>query len=399
MLTEIFFFGIPVPGIRRTLKYCNSLGFEDIFWLLTSTYHEERMLASFYLTELSKKISKEKNKINKNEYKYSFIQENMNNELKKYKCHTIPELVHYYVTKPGCKPGERQGWDAMGNLSTDKRQKEKLGRIGESRPILLDEQYNKNDQVNSTFEFKSYLGFTDPLIIQKQILFEFYIECMPWIDNWDLVDLTCRDIIGSFLSELSDEQIKTILYNWLTYKINKKVAGYSKLKNKIKIKNEDTLNNFTNDISLNTLWTKRVAIISTFHFIYNNDFRFTIFLLEKLLDFSNNEIHEQNIEDNKSNKKRFHDLIEKASGWMLREIGKRDGSCTGKGCKCILKDNKSENGKRSSSFDLYANKKKTLIHFLNRYAWKMPRTMLRYSIEKLSVSEKSKYLNATESFE
>ncbi|OUM58251.1 hypothetical protein PIROE2DRAFT_16521 [Piromyces sp. E2] len=401
------FFGIPVPGIRSVVQYCNSLGFDDIFWLFTSTYHEERMLASLYMTELAKKIVKEEIKKNKNKNQYLFIQDSMNAALKKYKCHTIPELIHHFVTKPGWKPGERQGWDITGILSVDKRQKEKNERIGESRPVFLDINHEKEDPSNyQQYEYKSHLGFTDPLKIQKQILFEFYVECMPWIDNWDLVDLTCRDIVGGFLVELNDEQIKEILYHWLTYKINDQVAGYSKLHDKPKIKKENSINDdedtSVNDLSLTTLWTKRVAIICTFYFINNSDFRYTIFLLEKILNFSNEEIHGPEIQENMTPKKiKFHDLIEKASGWMLREIGKRDGSCSGKGCKCILKDDgktekKRRNTNNESSFDLYANKKLTLIHFLNKYAWKMPRTMLRYSIEKLSVAEKSKYLNATE---
>jgi len=401
------FFGIPVPGTRSTLKYCNSLGFEDIFWLMTSTYHEERMLASFFLTELSKKIAKEENKKNKDKNPYLFVQDIMNAALEKYKCHTIPELIHHFVTKPGCKPGERQGWDVANILSANKRQIEKCERIGESRPVFLDKGYENEDLTSQPYVYKSHLGFTDPLKIQKQILFEFYVECMPWIDNWDLVDLTCRDIIGGFLAELDEEHIKSILYHWLTYKINNQVAGYAKLQNKIQIKkenlkkDEDPLFPTKEDLSLTTLWTKRVAIICTFHFIYNSDFKYTIFLLEKLLDFTNEEIHGPEIQSNITNKKRFHDLIEKASGWMLREIGKRDGSCSGKGCKCTLKDEKPEKKKKDADkpFDLYANKKMTLIHFLNKYAWKMPRTMLRYSIEKLSSSEKSKYLNATEPFE
>jgi len=398
------FFGIPVPGIRSVIKYCNSLSFEEIFWLLSSTYHEERMLASLYLTELSKKIAKEENKKNNNKNQYLFIQDNMNAALEKYKCHTIPELIQHFVTKSGCKPGERQGWDIAGILSADKRQKEKYERIGESRPVLLDKGHENEDWSNQPYEYKSHLGFTDPLKIQKQILFEFYVECMPWIDNWDLVDLTCRDIVGSFLAELDDEQIKDILYHWSTYKINDQVAGYSKLQTKSKIKKEiskkekDTIYPTNEALSLTTLWTKRVAIICTFYFINNSEFRYTIFLLEKLLDFSNEEIHGPENSNSTSNNKRFHDLIEKASGWMLREIGKRDGSCSGKGCKCTLKNEKTEK-KKGEPFDLYANKRKTLIHFLNKYAWKMPRTMLRYSIEKLSSSEKSKYLNATKPLE
>lgn len=214
----------------------------------------------------------------------------------------------------------------------------------------------------------------------------------------------------TFLTELDYEEIKNILYCWLTYNINDQLAGYSRLKIKKDGKNNGIKNTFLNsledDTSLTTIWTKRVAIICTFYFINKSDFRYTIYIMEKLLDFNDETIHgpiiPQNLNNNNNNNKKFHDLIEKASGWMLREIGKRDTSCSGKGCKCILKDSNETNNKKnnnSSIFNLYANEKKTLIHFLNKYAWKMPRTMLRYSIEKLPTSSKSTYLNATKPLE
>ena len=89
------------------------------------------------------------------------------------------------------------------------------------------------------------------------------------------------------------------------------------------------------------LWKRRVAIITTFHFIKNNSFEDTLKISEILLNDT-------------------HDLIHKAVGWMLREIGKRD--------------------------------KKVLIKFLEKNSKKMPRTMLRYAIEKFSKKERKKFL-------
>jgi len=408
------FHGIPVPGIRSTLKEFPNIDFESLFWLITSSYHEERMFAALYMTELSKNIQKEeKKKFPKNKEPYHFILDNMNDSLKKHQCHTIPELIHHFSTKKDSIPGERKGWDIKNILSAEKRQIEKRERLGESRPIFLDQ--SSNDNTIRSYQFETNLGFTDILIIQKQILFEYYIECMPWIDNWDLVDLTSRDIIGNFLSELEEDQIKKILYYWLTYKINDQVAGYKNLQSKrnnlmvkkeIKVKEEcdKLLYPSIEDLSLNTIWTRRVAFLCTFYFINNSDFKYTIFLLEKLLNFEDEDIHGPGCQESNStyNKNKLHDLIEKASGWMLREIGKRDGSCSGKGCKCVIKESKTnEKVKKENekSFDLYSNKKQTMIHFLNKYAWKMPRTMLRYSIEKLPMSSRSAYLNATEPLE
>ncbi|MEA4950018.1 MAG: DNA alkylation repair protein [Petrimonas sp.] len=89
------------------------------------------------------------------------------------------------------------------------------------------------------------------------------------------------------------------------------------------------------------LWEQRISIISTLAFIRKNDFADTLKLSEKFLTHR-------------------HDLMHKACGWMLREAGKRD--------------------------------EKTLTYFLDKHCTQMPRTMLRYAIEKLSPEQKTHYL-------
>jgi 3-methyladenine DNA glycosylase AlkD len=91
------------------------------------------------------------------------------------------------------------------------------------------------------------------------------------------------------------------------------------------------------------LWDRRIAIMATFHFIRKEDFGDTRLLAEKLLGDE-------------------EDLIHKAAGWMLREVGKRDVAA--------LRD------------------------FLGEHAAVMPRTMLRYSIEKLPQAERKRWLLA-----
>ena len=139
----------------------------------------------------------------------------------------------------------------------------------------------------------------------KQEIYHFYLKNTKYINNWDLVDLSCHHIIGDFLKDKD----KSILYH---------------------------LANSSN------LWERRIAIISTAKFIQNHQFNDTIKLAEIL------------IQDK-------HDLIHKAVGWMLREMGKRNND--------------------------------ELIKFLNKHYKSMPRTMLRYSIEKLPEKQRKQYLN------
>jgi len=144
--------------------------------------------------------------------------------------------------------------------------------------------------------------------IVKNIIYNFYLSHTKYINNWDLVDLSAYHIVGAYL----EKKDRRILYD----------LAKSKL-----------------------LWDRRIAILSTFYFIRKGEFEDTI-LIAKIL------LHDT------------HDLIQKAVGWMLREVGKRGGE------------------------------KEELI-FLDKYAHKMPRTMLRYAIERLPEDKKSTYLNQT----
>ena len=141
----------------------------------------------------------------------------------------------------------------------------------------------------------------------KNQLYKIYISSFKYINGWDLVDVTCPHVTGKHLIDKD----RTILYKWA--------------------KSDD-------------LWTKRIAMVSTFSFIRKNDLEDTFKIAEILL-------HDE------------HDLIHKAVGWMLREAGKRD-----------------------------IKKEET---FLKKYYKTMPRTMLRYSIEKFPESKRQKYLKGT----
>jgi 3-methyladenine DNA glycosylase AlkD len=129
----------------------------------------------------------------------------------------------------------------------------------------------------------------------QKMIFYFYIKNIKYINNWDLVDVTCPRIIGAYLFDKD----RSLLYKLANSK---------------------------------NLWEKRIAIISTLYFIKQNDFSDTIKISEILL-------------------RDKHDLIHKAVGWMLREAGKMD--------------------------------EKVLHDFLKKHTKNMPRTALRYSIERL----------------
>jgi 3-methyladenine DNA glycosylase AlkD len=141
---------------------------------------------------------------------------------------------------------------------------------------------------------------------EKQRLYDLYISHIGrGINNWDLVDVTCPRIVGAYLSNTD----KGPLY----------------------------------ELVKGDLWQKRVSIISTFYFLsYQQDPVDTYQLAEIL-------VTEQ------------HDLLQKAVGWALREMGKLDGALE--------------------------------RQFLDAHAATMPRTMLRYALEKFSDVERNHYMN------
>jgi 3-methyladenine DNA glycosylase AlkD len=138
----------------------------------------------------------------------------------------------------------------------------------------------------------------------KEKIFSFYLRNTGNINNWDLVDVSAPRIVGDYLVDKD----KSILYK---------------------------LAKSTN------LWERRISILSTFAFINNNEFADALRISELLL-------HDR------------HNLIHKAVGWALREIGKRDQDAEER--------------------------------FLTKYCVQMPRTMLRYAIEKFSEEKRKYYL-------
>lgn len=138
----------------------------------------------------------------------------------------------------------------------------------------------------------------------KKEIYEFYLDNTRGVNNWDLVDGSAAQIVGGYLFDKDRSKIYEL-------------------------------------VKSNSLWEQRIAMIATFYFIRRNQFEDTFQIAEILLHHP-------------------HDLIHKAVGWMLREVGNRD--------------------------------LEQLETFLNQHYATMPRTMLRYAIEKFPERVRQAYL-------
>jgi 3-methyladenine DNA glycosylase AlkD len=138
----------------------------------------------------------------------------------------------------------------------------------------------------------------------KDQIYRLYLRRTDRINNWDLVDLSAPNVVGAHLSKRSRAPLHKLARS-------------------------------------PSLWERRIAIIATHHFIQKREFDDTLRIAEILL-------------------RDEEDLMHKAVGWMLREVGKRD--------------------------------ERTLLAFLDVHAGVMPRTALRYSIERLSPAQRKRYM-------
>ena len=140
-------------------------------------------------------------------------------------------------------------------------------------------------------------------------IYRLYLRRTDRINNWDLVDVSAPSVVGAHLLDRSRAPLRKL----------------ARSKN---------------------LWERRIAIVATQHLIQQRQFDDTLALAQLLLDDE-------------------EDLMHKAVGWMLREVGKRD--------------------------------ERTLVWFLDNHAGAMPRTALRYAIERLSPAQRGHYMSAPRS--
>ena len=198
-----------------------------------------------------------------------------------------------------------------------------------SLPEIKELLYSKFHEERLCALFILVEKFTMVNLVEQEKIFDFYIKNAKQVNNWDLVDLSAPKIVGEYL--LDPEKFATLTSG----QVHKKSIASIKIKNKF---GTDVLYKFAKS---RNLWEKRIAIISTFTFIKNYKYKDTFKIAEMLMDDK-------------------HDLIHKAVGWMLREVGKRS-----------IKDEEK---------------------FLQKHYKKMPRTMLRYAIEKFPEDKRKWYL-------
>ena len=227
--------------------------------------------------------------------------------IKKAKSLYSPERAEHskYFFKTG--PGQYGEGDVFLGLSVPEMRalaRECRDLSFEEVAVLLADKIHELRLIGLTILVEKYQKAKDDVARKK--IYNFYIKHRAAANNWDLVDLSVYKIMGDYLVRHPEK--RDILYKF------------------IKSKN---------------IWERRLAMVSTMAFIRQGESEDVLKLAEALLDDK-------------------EDLMHKASGWMLREFGKRD--------------------------------EKKLCQFLDKNIKKMPRTMLRYAIERFEENKRLKYL-------
>ena len=206
-----------------------------------------------------------------------------------------------------CGPGEYGEGDQF--LSVTVPAQRRIARTFRDLPLneadtLLTSRIHE-ERLTALFILVDQFTRADDERVRGQI-FRLFMKRLRFVNNWDLVDSSAAQIVGGWIAD----------------------------------KPRDLLDRLARSPQL---WSRRVAMIATFHFIYGGDHRDAIRIATLLVNDD-------------------HDLIHKAVGWMLRETGKRASA-------------------------------EALTTFLERHAATMPRTMLRYAIERLPAPERQRWMS------
>lgn len=220
---------------------------------------------------------------------------------------SIPEKAAFFPKFFKTGKGEYGEGDLfLGIKVPDQRQvaKEYYDRISlEELSILLSSEYHEH-RLTALFILILKFEKSKDKTVQRSIV-EFYLNHLPYINNWDLTDSSCYKILGRYCFENQEED----------------------LLRKLSLSEE--------------MWHKRIAVVGTMHHVKNGSFELTKEFVTR-------------------NLKHPHDLMHKANGWLLREMGQKN--------------------------------EKELTDYLNTYYQEMPRTCLRYAIEKLDENVRQDYL-------
>ncbi len=204
----------------------------------------------------------------------------------------IPGVKRFFKATPG---GYAEGDQFIGITVPDQRKVAKKYfqqiSLGELEQLLQDPIHEYRLTALFTLVYKYQKAVTADA---RQQLVDLYLNNLAHVNNWDLVDSSADKLLGAYLFD----------------------------------KNKDLLYQLANS---GHLWKQRISIIATYHFIKQGQYEDTLKIAEILLTHK-------------------HDLIHKAVGWMLREVGNRDLDAE--------------------------------LSFLHQHHTHMPRTMLRYAVEK-----------------
>lgn len=220
---------------------------------------------------------------------------------------SIPEKAEFFPRFFKTGKGEYGEGDLfLGVTVPDQRSvaKEYYSKISlEELSLLLSSKYHEHRLTALFMLIYKFEKAKDPAV--KNEIVNFYLDHLPHVNNWDLVDSSCYKILGRHAFENQKEDMLR----------------------KLSVSEE--------------MWHKRIAVVGTMYYIKKGSYELT-------KEFVTNNL------------KHPHDLMHKANGWLLREMG-----------------NKNE---------------KELINYLNIYYKEMPRTCLRYAIEKLDENMRQDYL-------
>lgn len=254
----------------------------------------------------------------------------LRSELREY-LHTDKAGFYPKFFKTG--PGEYGEGDKFLGITVPDQRKVAKNYLGISRNEVLELLRSEWHEERLTALFILVGKFKKADLKERQEIYKLYLTNTKYVNNWDLVDSSAQHIVGPYLEARHDKM-----------QVLKSLA------------------------SSDLLWEKRIAIISTLYYVTKKH------RAEEALEISEVLLYDR------------HDLIQKAVGWVLREVGKsaHDDNCPARNDKNIKCSAKTKDGVVCTE--------QILTSFLSIHARTMPRTSLRYAIERLDQPKRQYFL-------